>query len=1023
MLLSVANSRQRNIETPRAGNLFPETIQESASLLISFIEKYYEYLNSQGLPSFELENLTSEKDIDLVSDKYLTEIQSLIARNVPESTVLDKVSLYRIILQYYRTRGSEDSVYAFFKLFFNEFIRIFYPRDYLFELSQGRGAWSDIDFSSLRVASTNPNKTRMLIESDVEIAPVRNGYNQNSVELKYFDDGVWTYDGGPVNTQFPYLIKQEISSGTFRWKFGYLDLVVFSDNDSVWPDEADWSAFEHTLIYNSDGITKNLQYDSGNTWNRLGESIFGTEINSPLGNSVSLSADGMRMAIGSTYIGEDGGGFGHSRVYEFDAVSSDWIQIGQDLTSSIDSSNIGYSLLLSADGSRVAVTASDPIASEVGDDYGSTKIYEYLPGESRWKQLGQTIAPYDILADNEFVTQDFKNLIVEQTDIEDPLYGSKFITEGSGITGEIQFLGTHIAYSGDGSTVAISYLFDSSITIIYRYNLRERRWDQLGGNINATQTADYSGYSMSLNSNGTILAIGSPKYDSDSIDSGKVTVYRFDGNAWQLYGNSLVPDTNDNDEYGFSIALNSEGNRLAVGTIRGDKQSSESSGYTQIYEYTAETATWSQLGQTIYGDRDGDMTGYAVALNFSGNICAIGARSSDYYGYDSYANLNDSGSVRVYQYEFGEWTQLSNTITGEFSDAYTASSISLSSDGLTLAVSSLGYQGTESGSVDVYRLDAVRDLTFLNRISVSAVSEFGQSYGEIINSLENWPSSNTLYEIVSLDPIVWQQTDITKQWISYDRKSFLSDSYKLHDGYYWQKYSYDIKTSKPAAEWLDSYLKFVHPAGLQLFASILVQLAASNEWKNYIDYSAPQPQKNFNWLITQRAPAVGAHTPFYQPGWLDSGARLLQLLIQVLRPSETERNLYNLVYHIIGLHCSNSNFRSNASRVDYQRWLKFWDTGELISGYSDKTIEQATQDYAFNNVCKFDNVAVSVLVMSDGRYLESSYLRSLENNSTRLTESRNVEYMYINPYLQLEDGTNTLTEQDDFDEELTLEKF
>ena len=183
MLLSVASSRPRNVETAKVASLFPEYVQQNADTLISFIERYYEHINSVGLPSNELANITSDKDIDRVSDRYLTQIQSLIAKNVPESEVLDKVSLYKIILQYYRTRGSEDSIFAFFKIFFNELITVFYPRDYLFELSHGSGSWSDIDFNQIKNSPTNPNKVQLDISSDFAIGPIGFGKNPQKVEL------------------------------------------------------------------------------------------------------------------------------------------------------------------------------------------------------------------------------------------------------------------------------------------------------------------------------------------------------------------------------------------------------------------------------------------------------------------------------------------------------------------------------------------------------------------------------------------------------------------------------------------------------------------------------------------------------------------------------------------------------------------------------------------------------------------------------------------------------------------------
>jgi hypothetical protein len=258
MLLSVANSRPRNLETSRAASLFPGNFQESSQTLIKFVELYYEYLNSTGLPSSEISSITVEKDIDVVSNKYLTEIQSLIARNIPNSVALDKVTLYKIILQYYRTRGSEDSIHSFFKIFFDEFISIFYPRDYLFELSGGGGSWIDIDATILRTTNTNPNKDQIKIVSDYPIGP--NGATE--VVLQSISKFVWTLGGRTVGSTVPNLKKEDNSS---PWVYSYGDLTVTSANITTWPDEALWNTFSRNINYITDedgaeGDTQNIEY-------------------------------------------------------------------------------------------------------------------------------------------------------------------------------------------------------------------------------------------------------------------------------------------------------------------------------------------------------------------------------------------------------------------------------------------------------------------------------------------------------------------------------------------------------------------------------------------------------------------------------------------------------------------------------------------------------------------------------------------------------------------------------------------
>jgi hypothetical protein len=135
MLFSIANATPRNVESYGVNTLLPETIRGNAEKLVQFLDEYYNYLNSANGPSLEINSVLLDKDLDNVSLKYLDSIQNLIASNVPNSRVLDRVSLYKIIVRYYNSRGSEDNIITLFKILFNETASISYPKELLFEPS------------------------------------------------------------------------------------------------------------------------------------------------------------------------------------------------------------------------------------------------------------------------------------------------------------------------------------------------------------------------------------------------------------------------------------------------------------------------------------------------------------------------------------------------------------------------------------------------------------------------------------------------------------------------------------------------------------------------------------------------------------------------------------------------------------------------------------------------------------------------------------------------------------------------
>jgi hypothetical protein len=141
MLLSVADGRPRNTETIRTPDLIPSALRSNAQSFLALLEQYYDFINTEGLPTDEIASITSQKDIDRVSLKYLDQIEEYIGKNIPKSRAMNRVEVYRMIVKYYNSRGSDDSVHAFFKIFFGVLIELFYPGDYLFDLSNGRGYW------------------------------------------------------------------------------------------------------------------------------------------------------------------------------------------------------------------------------------------------------------------------------------------------------------------------------------------------------------------------------------------------------------------------------------------------------------------------------------------------------------------------------------------------------------------------------------------------------------------------------------------------------------------------------------------------------------------------------------------------------------------------------------------------------------------------------------------------------------------------------------------------------------------
>ena len=62
---------------------------------------------------------------------------------------------------------------------------------------------------------------------------------------------------------------------------------------------------------------------------------------------------------------------------------------------------------------------------------------------------------------------------------------------------------------------------------------------QLGSDINGEAAGDYSGCSVSMSSDGTIVAIGAPYNDGNGSNSGHVRVYQYSGGSWSQLGTDI----------------------------------------------------------------------------------------------------------------------------------------------------------------------------------------------------------------------------------------------------------------------------------------------------------------------------------------------------------------------------------------------------------------------------------------------------------------------------------------------------
>jgi hypothetical protein len=225
---------------------------------------------------------------------------------------------------------------------------------------------------------------------------------------------------------------------------------------------------------------------------------------------------------------------------------------------------------------------------------------------------------------------------------------------------------------------------------------------------------DLFGISVALSADGNTLAVGAYLEDSNATgvggdqandlarNAGAVYVFARDDGAWSQQAYIKASNTEADDEFGWSVALSSDGNTLAVGAggedssatgVNGNESDNSIQNSGAVYIYARSGSTWSQQAYVKASNPDvGDNFGYRVALSADGSTLAVGAPNEDSSATGVNADPTNNaapqaGAVYVFGRSGATWNQqayvkASNTDPID----YFGWSIALSGDGNTLAV-------------------------------------------------------------------------------------------------------------------------------------------------------------------------------------------------------------------------------------------------------------------------------------------------------------------------------------------------
>ena len=190
----------------------------------------------------------------------------------------------------------------------------------------------------------------------------------------------------------------------------------------------------------------------------------------------------------------------------------------------------------------------------------------------------------------------------------------------------------------------------------YIFVRRGKTWSQQAylkeSNRSTAEEGDTFGYSLAVSGDGNTVAVGAPSEDSNAtgvngnqadnsaIAAGAVYVFARNGATWsqQAYVKSEVPtEFTAGDLFGYSVALNANGNTLAIGAY--DEASAAGingtfdnklGGSGAVFVYTRTGTSWARTGFLKAKEQDrNDSMGASVAMSDDGNTIIAGAADED----------------------------------------------------------------------------------------------------------------------------------------------------------------------------------------------------------------------------------------------------------------------------------------------------------------------------------------------------------------------------------------------------------
>lgn len=346
------------------------------------------------------------------------------------------------------------------------------------------------------------------------------------------------------------------------------------------------------------------------------------------------------------------------------------------------SDSLGTSVAMSADGLRVVVGAVNDDDATGSSTFDNGAAYVFVRSGSTWMQEQKLLAPdkagLDYFGCAVAIADDGSRVVV----------GAQYEDDPTGTT-----------TSDNGA----AYVFARS-GAVWTYEQKLLAPDKL-------DNAQF-GFSVGMSGDGSRVVVGAIYQDdatgTSTTDNGAAYVFLRAGAVWSMEQKLLAGDKASLDQFGASVAMSSDGLRVAVGS---SNDADSTGGFTasngSVYVFSRALTVWTQEGKLLATDKaTGDTLGASVAISSDGSRIVAGARSED----DATGSATtDNGAAYVFVRSGTAWSQEQKLLAPDkASSDELGSTVAISADGTRVIVGarlddeSLATSTTDSGAAYVF---------------------------------------------------------------------------------------------------------------------------------------------------------------------------------------------------------------------------------------------------------------------------------------------------------------------------------